>query len=106
MPPSNDVEENILRIVRQFGSGRTIPASELYHDLHIHGDDAGEMLEEIQQRYGTSFAGFNFTAYFPNETEALPRIVKRLGFRDKAVGSFTVAHLIAVVRAGQWFAPT
>jgi hypothetical protein len=102
----DEIEKGVLKIVGRFSGKQTTTASELYHDLHIHGDDAGELLEEIHKQYETSFIGFNFNNYFPNEGEALPRFAKWPGFKDKAVSSLTVAHLASVVRCGHWFDPT
>ncbi len=38
--------------------------AEIYHDLHISGDDASELLDGISKTYGTSFTGFIFDNYF------------------------------------------
>lgn len=104
----DDIEAGVLAIIRSFVGrhARIDLSTELYHDLHIHGDDAGEMLDEVYDKFKPSFEGFKFNAFFPNETEALPRFAKWLGFRDRTVGSFTVAHLIAIVRQGRWTDPT
>lgn len=102
-----NIEISVLALVQQFLGIRTRPtlASELYHDLHIYGDDAGELLDDVYKQYSTSFEGFIFNAYFPIETEQMPRFAKLLGFKDKKFGSFTVAHLVEVVRRGHWFEP-
>lgn len=102
----DDIEIGVLELVRQFDGRRITMASEIYHDLHIYGDDADELLVAINEQYGTTFDGFKFNAYFPNETEGLPRIAKWMGFRDKTVGSFTVGHLTECVKAGHWIEPT
>jgi len=101
----DEIETDVLTLVRYFARRATL-ASELYHELHLYGDDAGELLEAVHERYATSFDGFEFNSYFPNETEALARIVKWLGFKDRTMGSFTAKHLVEVVGRGRWFDPT
>ena len=101
-----DIESGVLKLVQTYVGKRATLNSELYHDLHLHGDDAGELLEAIHERHGTVFDGFNFKAYFPNETEGLPRVVKWMGVKDRTVGSFTVRHLAKCVEIGRWFEPT
>ncbi len=100
-----DLEKDVLALVGRFTGQQVFTTSELYHDLHLYGDDAGELLDEVHKRYSTSFAGFEFGTYFPNETEALPRISKVSGLRDRKFGSFTVGHLMNVVRSGSWVEP-
>jgi len=103
-----DVEADIAERVRKFaGTKKTISTTvRIYHDLHIAGDDAFELLEEISMSYGTSFQGFLFSCYFPDETEAVWYYLKsRLGLQDRTRRSFTLGHLIAVVAEGVWFDP-
>jgi hypothetical protein len=71
------------------------PSAAIYQDLHIAGDDAAELLEEIAARFGTSFSGFNFQVYFPNEHES----------RSSPRRTMTVSHLVAVIERGAWFEP-
>jgi hypothetical protein len=101
----SDVENGVLALVQSYVSKKATLKSELYHDLHIHGDDAGELLEAVYKQYGTTFYDMKFSAYFPNHAEGLPRIIKWMGFKDKKVGSFTVSHLVTCVEAGRWFEP-
>ncbi|MBV9826969.1 MAG: DUF1493 family protein [Alphaproteobacteria bacterium] len=82
-----------------------LPTAELYHDLHIAGDAASNLLEGIARDYDMAFAGFKFCDYFPDAPTALFHVIAaRVGLRDRRRHSFTVAHLIDVVRQGAWFA--
>ncbi len=108
MVARSDVEADIAERIRKIGGIRKPLSknSRIYQDLHISGDDAAELLEEIVKTYGTSFHGFSFAAYFPNETEALfYHIMSCLGFPDRAHKSVTLSHLTAVVEQGAWFDP-
>ena len=80
--------------------------SELYFELRISGDDAIDLLEGIARNYNITFAGFEFEAYFPNETEAFWHLWgSRFGLCKPKFKSFTVQHLMAVVRRREWFEP-
>ena len=68
----DEFETGVLAILQEF-KFKTVPLSaELYHDLHICTDDAGELLEAVHKKYNTSFEGFRFDKYFPFDGEALP----------------------------------
>ncbi|MBV7255375.1 DUF1493 family protein [Pacificimonas sp. WHA3] len=43
----------------------------LVHDLGVTGDDAGELLEAIHDRFGTDFSNLNWTDFFHNEAFGL-----------------------------------
>jgi len=105
---SSSTEDEIEALVRHVSGSKHRLSSEieLYHDLSIAGDDAGNLLDTISIKYGTSFESFEFSAHFPNETEAAFLWVKKcLGFRDKRRRSFSLGHLVAVVMRGVWFEP-
>jgi hypothetical protein len=71
------VERMIRRIT---GAQRIGLATRLFHDLSIAGDDAGEFVDEVVETFGTSFEGFPFDQYFPDESEALlAHMSRRLG---------------------------
>lgn len=94
----------VLAILHDFARPRKgiDDATRIYHDLLISGDDADEMLQRIHAACGTTFEGFDFNAYFPNETESLfARIALLFGWSDKK--SITVGHLLKVVESGRWF---
>lgn len=96
----------IERIVRRYsGTRRVGSTSRIYHDLSIAGDDAWELLEQLTQEFGTSFDGFPFVDYFPEETEALPAYWGRFfGLRGRW-RPLTLGHLVEVARRGAWFEP-
>lgn len=78
----------------------------IYHDLGIGGDDAGELLDEMQDKFGVLFDGFDFQKYFPNEHEIFwLHIAKLLGRTDKAHKPVSIGHLKQVVLRGKWFDP-
>ena len=78
----------------------------LLHDLSIAGDDARELLEEIIRRFGTDFSKMQFTAYFPDETEALGVHWAKLIGRRSSKKPLTVGHLGNVIDRGVWFDPS
>src|ERR1700722_20063525 len=87
---------------------KPIPQSAaLYHDLGIAGDDAVELFEMIMARFGTSFKGFCWPTYFPNETQTGPlwRLAEKLGHHETKWHRLTVGHLLAVIERGVWFEP-
>jgi hypothetical protein len=75
----------------------------IYHDLWIAGDDAGELLEEIHAKFGTSFKGLDFHSYFPDDLDATCYwIGSWFGLKDKRK-SLSFGHLARVIEAGSWF---
>src|SRR3978361_649151 len=70
----------------------------LYQDLRIMGDDADELFISIMERFGTSFAGINLSAYFPEEYAAgYLYLASLFGMPDRKHASFTGQHLPDVV---------
>jgi hypothetical protein len=100
--------ELIAMIERIAGRRKSISHSTaIYQDLRIAGDDAFELLEMISARFGTSFQGFDWRAYFPDELEAgLFHWGAILGIRDTKRRTLTVGHLLAVIERGAWFEAT
>ncbi len=103
-----DVAE-VIDVVRKFVGRRGVidGSTRIYHDLHIAGDDAGELLDEIAKRFGVSFEGLDFHRYFPNESDAFFYFLARrfLGYRDRRHAPLTVGHLTVVAQRGAWFDP-
>ena len=98
----------VIDLVKKIGnSKRYISTSQaIYHDLGIAGDDAGEFLEEIATKFGTSFQTLKFEAYFPNEGEVFwYHIARAFGFRDNKRIPVTLDHIFAVIDRGEWFVP-
>jgi hypothetical protein len=89
-------------------SGHSNPIEDLmclYHDLRISGDDAWELLETIQKKFGTQFDGFEFTNYFPSEPDAIFHHMQKLFGSKDSFKRFPVGHLVRVVKAGHWLEP-
>lgn len=102
------LRSEILRIVQHVCSTKKHLGDdvELYHDLSLFGDDAYEIFEEIHNKYGTDFGKFEFSDYFPNETEPIYHWRRKIfGYRDRNRKSFTFGHLVRVVEVGTWFSP-
>ena len=101
-----DVESSLREILSKFIGGRQVGIeTELHHQLGIAGDDAAEFLDDVHKRFGTSFSGFQFDEFFPNETEALgDHVLRFLGVRSRKK-PLTLAHLARVVENGRWFEP-
>jgi hypothetical protein len=103
------IEGELIGLIGKWDGGRhpITSQSALYQDLHIVGDDLYELFVEITKRYGTSFEGFRFDIYVPDESTALwYYCAMRLGFCRNSFPRFTVAHLAAVIHRGLWFEPT
>jgi len=63
-------------------------------------------MERVHKTFGTSFEGFEFSSYFPDETEGLFYYFgKLLGLRSKKK-RLSVGHLLSVIKAGHWFEET
>jgi len=100
--------ELIVMVQRMAGTCKPILRSAaIYHDLRIAGDDAYELFEMVATRFGTSFEGFDWPKYFPNETQIGPlwRLAEKLGHNETKWRRLTVGHLLAVIQRGVWFEP-
>lgn len=98
--------EQVRHLVQDVSRSRRVdPQTRLWHDLHLGGDDAVELLECIAAKFGTSFAPLSFTDFFPEEHEALgAHLAATFGFRSVR-NPVTVQHLADVVKRGVWFDP-
>ena len=101
---TNNLEAAVIRILHDIARPRKelTKSTRIYEDLLIAGDDAVELLEKMQAECGTSFRGFRFDEYFPNETEALFCRIMLL-FKRSSKRTITVQHLIDVAQRGVWF---
>jgi hypothetical protein len=98
----------VVDLAKKVGSSKHYRSSSqaIYHDLGIAGDDAGEFLDEIAKKFGTSFRTLNFDAYFPNDIDAFCyHIASIFGFRDTKRVPVSLDHIFAVIDRGEWFAP-
>ena len=102
-----DVAAVLRRMLSRYvGRSRIGPQTSVNRLLGLNGDDAAEFLEEIHRRFGTSFSGFDFDAYFSDEAEAFGEHVLGLVGLDRRKAPLTFEHLVRVVEAGQWFEPS
>ncbi|MAD43869.1 MAG: hypothetical protein CMI02_11845 [Oceanospirillaceae bacterium] len=82
------------------------PSSRLEQDCGITGDDAWELLEAIQEKFGTDLSDLDFELYFHGEAEGLlSRLLNRSREKHRLAFPVTVNHLFQVVEKGKWFAP-
>jgi len=105
-----DVMENTEQALRELlakyvGAQKIAPETEILHDLGVAGDDAWELLEEINARFGTNFSELPFSAYFPDETEALGVHVAQLIGHRSSKRPMTFEHLVRVIDRGAWLDP-
>ena len=102
----DDVEAGLRQILWKFVDREKVLAqTELYHELGIAGDDAVELLEDVHERFGTSFSDLEFDDYFPVVSEATGgRLSRLLGIRSNK-RPLTFGHLVRVVERGRWFDP-
>lgn len=102
--PGQTLEKLVQRII---GTKKPIRDADLiYHDLGIGGDDAGELLDDIHEKFKTSFEGLSFHQYFPNELDAfLLHIARLFGHKGKRYKPLSMGHLKDVIRKGKWFDP-
>jgi len=104
MATMQSTAEPVLEILRHFAawSGPIDPSLRIHEDLRIAGDDAADLINKIHKEFGTSFEGFEFNDYFPDETEAIFYLILiPLGWSRKK--SISVRHLVDVVNTGKWF---
>jgi hypothetical protein len=97
------VEERVLRLVASMtGIKREelVPTARLFHDLHVYGDDADELLMAIKDEFGVDFSGFEFSDYFtsePNDSVFWQFVTRKWVRKEKL--PFTVSDLVEIVKA-------
>jgi len=102
------IEKELIGLVRKRTTSRhpITLQSAFYQDLFLVGDDLYELIVEIVKRHGTSFEGFCFDSYVPNEATALWYwCALRLGFCRNRFPPLTIGHMTAVIERGKWFEP-
>lgn len=70
----------------------------LEKDLNLTGDDASELLEEMQKELGVDFSEFNFSLHFSPEA----------GWPENPEFGYypvTIGHLVEVAKLKRWFLP-
>jgi hypothetical protein len=102
----DDVEVIILAIAERIAAKPVTMSSAIYQDLGIGGDKAWELLTDVAKQFVTSFEGFEFDSYFPEETEILLRHVSKIAvLPEKQRRRLTIEHLVDVARWGKWLEP-
>lgn len=102
-----DLPERLTSRLRKFvGNANISGQTRIYHDLGIGGDDAWELLDDVREEFGVDFSNFNFSKYFPDESEALPEKIARAFKLGPKRPPLTVDHLLKAIEVGRWEEPT
>ena len=69
--------------------GKIKPESTLLGDLKLDGDDAWELFESCQNKYGIDLSNFDFLSYFSNEPcrKGIIYLYRKLKYKDEHVAS-------------------
>ena len=82
------------------------PETKLLHDLGVDGDDAGELLQNVADRFRIDMRSFQFDRYFHSESECffnpflLIRACKVRFLSQKE--PVTISQLAESAKSGQW----
>jgi acyl carrier protein len=81
------------------------PTTSINLDIGLDGDDAYELLETIQKRFGTRFDALDWHEYFHNEGECnlLSVWFRKIPGYKETRRSLTFQKLLEVVERGVWF---
>jgi hypothetical protein len=102
----DSIDAIVLAIAKRIAAKPVTMSSAIYQDLGIGGDKAWELLTDVAKRFSTSFEGFEFASYFPEETEILLHHASKIAvLPEKQRRQLTVQHLVEVARKGKWFEP-
>jgi hypothetical protein len=99
-----EASERIIQIVARKAGKRPRQITletRLLHDLGLYGDDAEEVLSEIEKEFHVDYGGFQFDRYFFREGFALwlaPGFLYRRLIERKQ--PLTVAMLVRIARGG------
>lgn len=96
------IEEGIKQLVSYHSgveSERLREDTLIEEDLGTTGDDAWELLENLQKKYDADFSSFDFLMHFGPEAGCSSH--QEYGYYPVSLG-----HLIAVVEKGSWFLPS
>jgi len=78
----------------------------LFIDLELNGTDADNFLEMFQKKFNVDMSNFNYSDYFLDETFFLFQfMILKLFKKEKKLKTFSIYHLIEVVKKGKWFSP-
>ncbi len=80
--------------------------SRLEEDLGMTGDDASDFLMDFAEQFAVDLAGLDFHKHFgPEGFNLFWLLDKPEWMLDQGRFPVTVAHLVAVAKAGRWFCP-
>lgn len=108
MKTADALNAELIELVQLWAGPRSSITSQtaLYQDLSIGGDDLYEVVDAVATRYGTSFDGFDFESFGPNEPEVVWELLAtKLGLPHKRFQRLTIEQLSAVVVRGKWIEP-
>ncbi len=83
-------------------------SSTLLGDLGIDGDDAWEVFEKCNEKFGLDLTNFEFRRYFRNEPcyKGIIYLFRKLKFKDEHIAAkkqpITVAELIWACKSRVW----
>jgi hypothetical protein len=99
----NEVVDLVARAAAT-GKRTLTPATELYYDLGLAGDDLYEAISNIRVRFGTDFSKMHLPRFAPGETEAIFSLdpLREVLGRPRRFKSLTVQLLVEAVQAGRW----
>jgi len=103
---TDEVEQEIQALIRKLsGYRKPIEASTSVNlDVGLDGDDAYELLETIQKRFGTRFDSLDWHKYFHSEADCdflSLWLRKFMGHKDTRQ-RLTFQRLLEVVKNGVW----
>jgi acyl carrier protein len=105
----DDVEKEIEALIRKLSGFRkpVEAATSINLDVGLDGDDAYELLETIQKRFGTRFDALDWHKYFHSEGECdllslwLRKLLRRRDMRER----LTFQRLLEAIQNGVWVEP-
>jgi hypothetical protein len=101
-----EIRDRLTQIIEKYTGRKTFQGStRLFHDLHLYGEDADDMLGEFQKEFGVDFSEFEFSDYFPDETEMPFGFFLFIFLSREKKNPITIDHLIDVAERQRWFYP-
>ncbi|HLH50484.1 MAG TPA: DUF1493 family protein [Roseiarcus sp.] len=97
----------LIEFLRQYTKKKIISESTRINiDLHLHGDDAWEVLEWISKRFEVDFQEFRFSEFFHSEEDTVgaPYFLATLLLKKKK--PLPISHLMHVISIRRWVDPT
>jgi len=103
----NDQFEDVLKFVADYCSldvDDLRPATSLFADLRIDGDDAAEFMQAFSNRFGVDISEFNFSRYFGSEAGFNPvvSLFRSMLGRTYRFTPITIADLAKAAESKKW----